>query len=1108
MTFSGKSNNGSAPKERRSVLGTMFNPRVGESIRPIGESFTIFVNLIALVFAMNGLFPKNHPALTNEPDAPRLHLMDVIRTAWDGLSFTKQGLPKVLLFVAVIGCMVCGVLSVVTILSLVLMGKAHAQTAYFTPASTTNDVGYNIIDYLFSPTNSATGYANLNTQYGAFTGGGVLPNENIQAALWTALAAYSGAILVFAGIILFYHLVSMIVDTAHSGVVMGRRANQIWAPIRLAVAVILLVPSGAGGLNAGQLLVMQVAQWGSALGSNVWDAFVGAKANTYAAAFPPTPQVVTLVQNMAQMAACEYAYNYEVYRSALGSPDMAVYSNDSFIVGWPNGWTSGSTTPWDSTKDPQKPEWNGATGVPLIETTAAGNVVHHFTTPVSAVSDYDICGNYTVPPPPVYDDPAENAFANAIYTAHIAAFNAIIPQIMHYGTNVYLFLPDNGDPAAQGDIPVPYSGTPINVIINTYQAALNTGIMAAITAQNTAAGASTKYGSLGWVGAGAYFSRVANIQAVVHSASMSYLPKALAPKGGSTPQSKTALAYVSDFNTYLKKDLQMTDPASLAGIAIPKTVGGSGGGCAGSTNFDYTALKNTVLDVLNTGPTDMVLKIVDQIAGMTGVWCSGAGGIGVHFTGASPLAQMAQWGHSNMEQAVTLTDYGMWLCFVGALQSNAITAAISDLGAVFLTAFHSVSSFFGSGKDGDPQAKANAEKTFMPTLLLDIGLVFGAGASNIGMALLAFVPIFFTLGMLCGFILPLLPFMHFFFGTISWIALLFEAVIAMPLVALAHITPEGEGISGPQARGAYVMAFSILLRPAMMIFGLISAFLVLDLATSLLNMLFGIGMSSTGGTGTHVVLGKIIRTIMYCIILFSIANHAFQLINQIPDKVMSWFGHGHGAATSKMGDPSTIENKTLAGAAILANAGAPALGRMTGNITKGAGTYLQSGSQKAYADKENPGGYDGLSRGRTQAGSFFHSIQSQTRKDGDVSAGLQAAAGARQGMDSANLSTIARNTSGGGNQANQASGAGPSGDAQAGEAASGLGGGGGGGSSGGNTGGGSSRFDTGNVTDVEMGADGVYRVPGDTGDAPAPSGGGSPPGLPGPSGGSGGSGNA
>jgi conjugal transfer/type IV secretion protein DotA/TraY len=47
---------------------------------------------------------------------------------------------------------------------------------------------------------------------------------------------------------------------------MGKRANQIWAPIRLVFAIGLLVPIN-GGMNSGQYIVIKVAELGSGMAS-------------------------------------------------------------------------------------------------------------------------------------------------------------------------------------------------------------------------------------------------------------------------------------------------------------------------------------------------------------------------------------------------------------------------------------------------------------------------------------------------------------------------------------------------------------------------------------------------------------------------------------------------------------------------------------------------------------------------------------------------------------------------------------------------------------------------------------------------------------------------
>ncbi len=52
-----------ATPKRSSLLWKAVNPELGKSIRPLAQTTSVFVQLIAMVFAMNGLFSrKTHPA--------------------------------------------------------------------------------------------------------------------------------------------------------------------------------------------------------------------------------------------------------------------------------------------------------------------------------------------------------------------------------------------------------------------------------------------------------------------------------------------------------------------------------------------------------------------------------------------------------------------------------------------------------------------------------------------------------------------------------------------------------------------------------------------------------------------------------------------------------------------------------------------------------------------------------------------------------------------------------------------------------------------------------------------------------------------------------------
>lgn len=136
--------------------------------------------------------------------------------------------------------------------------RAWAEEDLFTTRSP-RDLAAQVLDFLFSGTPPDFNQTAL---------------TSIQQGLKILLGYYSGAMLVFACIIVLYHLSTMVAQTAHYGVPFGKRSRQLWVPVRLVLALGLLVPL-MGGLNSGQLLVMQIARWGSGLASHAWTQFSG-----------------------------------------------------------------------------------------------------------------------------------------------------------------------------------------------------------------------------------------------------------------------------------------------------------------------------------------------------------------------------------------------------------------------------------------------------------------------------------------------------------------------------------------------------------------------------------------------------------------------------------------------------------------------------------------------------------------------------------------------------------------------------------------------------------------------------------------------------------------
>ncbi len=112
---------------------------------------------------------------------------------------------------------------------------------------------------------------------------------------------------------------------------------------------------------------------------------------------------------------------------------------------------------------------------------------------------------------------------------------------------------------------------------------------------------------------------------------------------------------------------------------------------------------------------------------------------------------------------------------------------------------------------------------------------FGAGAT-IGV-FLSVQPFFdtilyavMTVGVILAYVIPMLPFMIWFFAVLTCAGLAMELVIAAPVAAFFHIRFDGqELIDGPQ-RAIYGIMFNAILRPPLLLFGLIAANILLTVS--------------------------------------------------------------------------------------------------------------------------------------------------------------------------------------------------------------------------------------------------------------------------------------
>lgn len=151
--------------------------------------------------------------------------------------------------------------------------------------------------------------------------------------------------------------------------------------------------------------------------------------------------------------------------------------------------------------------------------------------------------------------------------------------------------------------------------------------------------------------------------------------------------------------------------------------------------------------------------------------------------------------------------------------------------------------------------------------------------------------ILFGIGAVMALYLPMVPFITWFAGLVSYSAVVVEGIIAAPLHALSHIDGQGEGM-GQRAGHGYLFLLNVLFRPLLMTFGfLVGSMFTIALGT-LLFKLYPAAMAGVQGNSVTGIGSFIGFICIFFIICNLIIQGSFNLIHIIPDQVLGWVG-GH-----------------------------------------------------------------------------------------------------------------------------------------------------------------------------------------------------------------------
>ena len=245
--------------------------------------------------------------------------------------------------------------------------------------------------------------------------------------------------------------------------------------------------------------------------------------------------------------------------------------------------------------------------------------------------------------------------------------------------------------------------------------------------------------------------------------------------GEYSPLYVSAIQDLDTFENWLKKG-QPVNPANPTGLlAVPQT---DKGGCTPDfltivgkefKNFGDALQENyneKHFDVI-----DVLASFTDYTAALNCVWTPSQQQPGIkcriQFTDEDAFAQLVRLGHANLNTAYDLLDQ--------IIVTDAAGGIAAGLGAHV----------------------QNAGNNPIRTGFSGIANVF-TGVATIWASILSFVGLmFFAAGFTLAYFLPLIPFMKFFFNALSWVGSILEAIVMVPLIALAHINPKATGCRAP-----------------------------------------------------------------------------------------------------------------------------------------------------------------------------------------------------------------------------------------------------------------------------------------------------------------------
>lgn len=816
-----------------------------------------------------------------------------------------------------------------------------------------NDLSFRLLYSIFGPIVSQvqngsfftlTGPANASfsslTSPSAITGT-ASPSANGSTGIGNMMGAffqiYNVAMLFMASLMILWKLLTHILVTADTGEWLGKKISTFWAPIRMVGGMSMLVPI-SGGYSLIQGVLIWLVLQGGAIADTEMNAVLTFFANQMNLSPLSQPMGPTLAAQILESATCMIDMNTRVgpqYFSeypdqgknpvvikissygfspnatgsnSTGNKTVSIYRMDGTQIGSPTTTMetggSGGYTEYDFVENPSYAFDNEDE----IAKPICGGV--RISIPYQQSNqNSSFLGSGTVTSAPIYSS-LYSSMGNAEITALQTAMNDIIPLAGQIATGQISVSSANGlqttvpytgpitnNQTINGQINPPASSssaTPpspnygaYTTAISDYDTTIQNAEQSAVQQYSTSIGNSIQsvLKGRGWLQLGAIWLEMEKINEEGNNIITDHLTvsapsidQTAYPMVYSHMLEASAIANTAN-NTY---NSQIASAGSSAASAT-KTASlmGSVSSTAGSIaltaiSHPLTSVEN-ILSRLLTLPVGIVMEAMGYNVAGDGLGSLFASGNGSGFV-TSSIAQNSQTGNPLMN----FINGGQRLMIILGHALGMIVIALTLMKAVGLG---KIGSFLG-GKLGHTAMSAVGDATPLDAL--------GSSLKYLVYFILFLLAVFALIGFALGVWLPSIPLIAWLGAVTGWVLMIAESMMALPLWAIIHSNPEGEGWSPDSAKQGYQLLSGLVLRPSLMVGAL---FFGMSIMTGM-SWLFGMLLQPYMRTlNENSGLGGAIMSLMTILLLVGflvyICHMSLKLVTKLPDAILRWIGGGN-----------------------------------------------------------------------------------------------------------------------------------------------------------------------------------------------------------------------